>query len=697
MTAHPVVAPSDDLAASPAPGDPPSEATVRVVDAALAPGGPLARAWTGWRDRPGQRALARAAAETIAVGGVLAAQAGTGVGKTVAYLVPVLLSGRRAILSTATQALQDQLFHRDIPAVAAALQRPVRAALLKGRSAYLCRHRLQQAAAGAVGAAPDLALARALPRVVAWSAVTRRGDLAELGPLATGAWRERITATREQCLGTDCPEAAACHVFAARREALAADWVVVNHHVLMADQDVRESGQAALLPSADVVVVDEAHAFNDTAIGFLGRQLGSAGLARLVADVQRLGAEQAAGMGAWTRLGADLTLAGRSLAQASGGGVAEERRPWDDGAPAGADGPAWRSAAVQLDRALGALHAALLPVADLTPDLRRLGERAASLRTDWRALAGAPAADGWVRWWERPAPGRWRAVMTPADCGEAFQPWKEAVSTGQSWVFTSATLDTDPQLAGFARALGLPAAARVLRVPGAFDHARQAALHIPGDLPEPGDDGHSEALAARVAVWADRLGGRTLVLTTTRRAARRIAETLAVRLSGSLTVLAPSATERTAALQRWQRAGGQGMVMVGAGAFWQGVDLPGDMLQLVVIDKLPFAPPDDPLHRARLARAEAAGLDGFLAVSVPQAALTLAQGVGRLIRGETDRGVVVIGDPRLWRRSYGAAVLEALPPMAALTDEQALTRALDALAGLTRSSTRDLLSSGSPG
>lgn len=645
----------------------------------------------GFRHRPGQAAMADAVARTLDEGGVLALQAGTGVGKTLAYLVPLLLSGRRAVLSTATQALQDQLFHRDIPAVTRALGLPVRVALLKGRSAYVCVHRLQ-AQVDAPARERDPADTVLLGQLLRWARWSPRGDLSEWPSLeAASALRPLVTSTRDNCLGSACPELASCAVYRARREALEADWVVVNHHVFMADLDVRESGVAALLPLAEAVVFDEAHQLNDTAVGFLGRRVGSGIWSELARDLVSATRRHAAGLRPWASWALDLERCSRTIAALAGSTMASDTRiAWDGGAPAGVDAAAWARACVELDRVLGPLHEGLLACADAAPDLARLAERTAALRADWRALVGEPAAPGEVRWLSRHAGRRWEVHQTPADSAGLF-PGLLAARPGVAWVFTSATLGHDDALSGFTRSLGLsgaqrPAdvAVRTARVPSPFDHLQQSALFVPPGWPEPADAEHLPLLAEHLHRWATRLGGRTLVLTTTRRAARdlaaRLREMAAASTDPGLQVLAPDAGARRHALEQFRRASGRSMVLVASGAFWDGVDLPGNALQLVVIDKLPFPPPDDPLIQARVRRAVSEGEDGFAAIHLSEAALALAQGVGRLIRTETDRGLVVVADTRLLRRSYGPALLQALPPMRWLSTEDEVQQVLEDLA-----------------
>lgn len=671
------------------------------VVAAFAADGPLARAHGSLRPRQGQLDMAAAVARAIEKGQGLAVEAGTGVGKTFAYLVPLLLSGRRALLSTATQALQDQLFTRDIPAVVRALGLPVRVALLKGRSSYVCLHRLEQALHGPASAGPrDPAVAAGLAQVLSWAHRSRSGDLAELEALdERSPLRPLVTSTRDNCLGASCPRHSECHVNRARGEALQAEWVVINHHLFFSDQLLLESGVASLLPAAEVVVFDEAHQLNDTGIPFLGRTLGTGQLRELARDLATHGPQWARGQRPWAHLALVIEQAARAMAalprQAAGSGG---RHRWQGVAPEGVDAGAWQRCMVDLGQALVASQEALKATAQAAAELERLSTRVQALLAVWRDMAAgmsAGLASEMVRWVEWGEGRHWRIVCAPPDSSSLFPSLLDESSGRRSWVFSSATLGNDDGLSWFTRGLGLDAlpSLSTLRVPSPFNHAAQAALYVPHDLPEPADASHTPALADAVARWASRLGGRTLVLTTTLRAASRMADHLQRLVTqgrcAPLQVLAQGRLSKRALLARFRQAS-DASVLVASVSFWEGVDLPGDALQLLVIDKLPFPPPDDPLMQARGQRLEAQGLSAFNDAFLPEAAMALKQGAGRLIRSETDQGILVIGDRRLITRSYGNRLLGALPAMGRLVDEADMVARLDALV-LTRSSTRDRL------
>lgn len=655
---------------------------------AFAAQGALSRAAEQFRPRSGQTEMAVEVARTIEAGGVLVVEAGTGVGKTFSYLVPALLSGERVLLSTATKTLQDQLYGRDLPRLVEALGLPVRTALLKGRGSYLCPHRLELARQDAT--LPDRAAVRALAKVEEWSQVTRTGDLAEMPGLdERSPVIPLVTSTRENCLGSQCPKFRACHVNAARREALAADVVVINHHLFFADLAVRESGMAELLPTVRVAIFDEAHQLNETGVQFLGRQLGTGQLLDFARDVLAAGLQLARGLADWQQLASLVERAARELRLVVGRQAGRLR--WVEEAPQGVPQQAWSDALHALAQALQAAGAALETVSEIAPDFPRLHERASMLLSRAQAFT-QPAPLGSVRWVD--AGAQLRLVESPLDIAEAVQ--TRLLATGQdeesrrSWIFTSATLGDDERLSWFTEPCGL-SQAQVRKVESPFDYASQAAVHVPRSMPRPADPGHSAAVAALAADAALRLGGRTMVLTTTLRALRSIGEALQARFEGAaeIEVLVQGQWPKRRLIERFREGdehGRPGCILVASASFWEGVDVPGDALQLVVIDKLPFPPPGDPLVEARAQRLEAQGRSAFNDYFVPEAAVALKQGAGRLIRRETDRGVLVVCDTRLVAMGYGRRLMAALPPMRRLADAQEFGALLDELAA-TRTST----------
>lgn len=646
--------------------------------------------------RSGQTRMALAVAQAIEAGDVLVVEAGTGVGKTYAYLVPALLSGQRLLVSTATKALQDQLFARDLPRLVHGLGLPLRMARLKGRSSYLCIERLERVRQGRT-APQDPQVLRAVADVERWARITRTGDLAELTALdERSPVVPLVTSTKDNCLGSDCPHWQGCHVNQARQQALEADVVVVNHHLLFADLDVRDSGMANLLPSTGVVVVDEAHQLNDIGVQFAGEALSSQQLVGYARDALRQTQEHARGMADWLVLCATLEQAMRELRLQAGKPPVGGRLAWQGITPQGLDAVQWRAALVRLGQSLRALLKPLGVLEGVAADLQRLYERGAELLARLARFA-APADDDCVRWLEVGAQ-HLRMLESPLSIARIMQQrllqrtLDEAIknesaernnSEPKAWIFTSATLGHDAQLSWFTESCGLRGA-KVLQVESPFDYHSQAGVYIPQPFAAAGSAQHSLEVARLVLGAAQRIRGRTLVLTTTLKALHAISASLrsALGLFADLEVLVQGEAPKLALIQRFMAAGagaGRGAILVASTTFWEGVDLPGDVLQLVVIDKLPFPPPDDPLVEARSRLLESVGRAAFHDYMLPEAALALKQGAGRLIRSETDRGVLVICDSRLVTMGYGAKLMSALPPMRVLTGSLEFDAALDQL------------------
>jgi ATP-dependent DNA helicase DinG len=654
-----------------------------AVSHAFGAHGTLARAEPGYVERAVQQEFALAVTAAIEAQGALVAEAGTGVGKTFAYLVPLLLAGKRALVSTATKSLQDQLFLRDLPRLVQALGVPVRVALLKGRSSYLCLHRLEQARSGGPPGQPvllpDRFAVRALSRIEAWAPSTRTGDLAEMEGLDDRSpIIPIVTSTRENCLGSDCPHFGACHVVRARREAMAADLVVINHHLFFADLALRDSGVAELLPSVEAAVFDEAHQLVDTGVQFLGLAVGSAQAIDFARDLVGVGLAQARGLADWAALAGAIEQSARELRLAAVGPLREVRAMvklrWSERAGQ----PQFTEALSTLAVACDAVTHALDGVIDIGPDVSRLRERAAELAVRTRRFENE-AAPGHVRWIDLTAHSA-RLVESPLDIRDMLTEQRQR--TPKAWIFTSATLGDDERLTWFTRAAGLDDAT-ALRLGSPFDYAAHARLYVPAHFPKPNEPGHPVAVAELAARCAAVLKGRTFVLTTTLRALPLVAETLRVGLdaagAGEVEVLVQGSGPKRALLQRFLAA--RAAVLVGSQTFWEGIDVPGDALQCVVIDKLPFPPPNDPLVEARVKRVQADEGNAFNEVFVSDAAVSLKQGAGRLVRSETDRGLLVVCDPRMARMPYGRRLIAALPPMTRVTEE---SEALDWLAHLAQ-------------
>ena len=640
--------------------------------AAFDAGGPLARSDTGYQPRQQQLDMSQAVARAIARRETLVVEAGTGVGKTFAYLVPVLLSGRRALISTATKSLQDQLFLRDLPRLCEALQVPVRIALLKGRGSYLCLHRMNQARH--TGELPDRRAILALARVERWAMQTVSGDFAELEGLdERSPVIPLVSSNRDNCLGAECPEFRNCHVVKARRDAMDADVVVVNHHLFFADMTLRDSGVAELLPSVEVAVFDEAHQLAEAGVQFLGTMLGSSQLLDFGRDVLGLGLAQARGLQDWQGLQARIERAARELRLACAGSMKEVRGILKLAWKERAGRPDFSEALDAVAGVAGLAVGMLATVMDASPDFARLHERAVVLQRIAGIFAGDPdPAD--VRWIDL-SPHQARLIESPLDIREAMQEALAAAS--KAWIFTSATLGDDERLSWFTEPAGLDSAT-VLRVGSPFNYADNARLYVPRDFPKPSEPDHPDAVAALAARCARALDGRTFVLTTTLRALQSIGDALRGEFESggdAINVLQQGASPKRLLLQQFidnPRA-----VLVGSASFWEGIDVPGDTLQCVLIDKLPFPPPGDPLVEARVQRLEAAGRNAFTHYFIAETAIALKQGGGRLIRTEQDRGLLIVCDPRMATMNYGRRLRAALPPMTPLADEQ---QALDWLA-----------------
>jgi ATP-dependent DNA helicase DinG len=656
----------------------PHSALHEAVSHAFARGGALSQADERYVEREVQVRMALEVARAIDGRQALVAEAGTGVGKTFAYLVPTLLSGARALISTATKSLQDQLFLRDLPRLRDALQLPVSVALLKGRASYLCLHRLDQARQSAQ--LPDRWAVRTLAKVEQWARVTASGDLAEMEGLdERSSVIPLVTSTRENCLGAECPEYRQCHVMKARREAMAADVVVVNHHLFFADMALRDSGVAELLPSVEVAVFDEAHQLAEAGVQFLGTTLGSGQVIDFARDMLAIGLQQARGLAPWQDLAALCDRAARDLRMASAGALREVRGTlklrWEERARRSDFLEALSAVARTCSQARDALDTC----SEIAPDFDKLVERAAQLATLATRFA-AEADAGNVRWIDL-TPHQCRLVESPLDIREALR--QQMSRAPKAWIFTSATLGDDERLSWFTESAGLDDAA-TLRVGSPFDYAQHARLYVPRGFPKPNEPGHPKAVAALAAECARALGGRTFVLTTTLRALQAIGEQLREEFEAQaddIQVLLQGQVPKRQLMQQFLAQ--PRSVLVGSQSFWEGIDVPGDALQCVLIDKLPFPPPNDPLVEARVKRLEREGRNPFADYFVAEAAVSLKQGAGRLIRSETDRGLLIVCDPRLAGMNYGRRLREALPPMTPLTSQADALAWLGELSGIS--------------
>ncbi len=608
--------------------------------------GPFAQAMDAFVPREGQIKMASAVEATLSSRGRLIVEAETGTGKTLAYLVPILASGVRAIISTGTKTLQDQLFEKDIPLACQMMGLAPEVRLLKGRTNYLCRYRLSQTVAeGLLTSREDVAT---LQSIVEWSQYTISGDLAHAAPIRedSALWPQ-ITSTRENCLGTSCPNYDDCFVVRARREAEKADILVVNHHLLIADLMLKDQGFSELLPPVDAIVFDEAHQLPTVARRFLGWRFSTKQFSLLLDDVRRELMTAAPDMlQAWGNieiLVADVIENLRNFPV--DGRVSWENRPRE----------AWERLC-QLLFDVASKMAQLTEACEARSEgLARCHQRSLSLLADLQRLMMEPARD-WARWLEKHS----RSIVVtdaPLNVAEPLQQRLKA-QLEAAWVFTSATLSVGGDLRPFAHEIGLEGQATTLTVPSPFDFQRQALLYVPRYVPEPNTDEALSVIFEHVRVLVERSRGRAFLLLTSHRALSEARLYLA-DLEG-VSVFFQGDAPKMQLLEQFRTNAPS--LLVATGAFWEGVDVPGEDLQLVMIDRLPFPSPDDPMTAARTRWCRRRGLDAFEAVSLYDAVLTLKQGAGRLVRRVTDRGVLVIFDPRLVSRPYGESFVRSLPP-----------------------------------
>jgi ATP-dependent DNA helicase DinG len=651
------------------------------VDGILGPQGALSGALSTYEHRPAQVQLARAIEHALATRESLLAEAGTGTGKTLAYLVPAVLSGKRVVVSTATRTLQEQIFHKDLPLLRDVVGLELSAALLKGRSNYLCASRFESFEKNPLFATPDDA--GHWERFRAWAYTTETGDRGETQlPDVWSTWQQ-VSTTAESCLGSKCPLFESCFVTRARRTAADCQLVVVNHALFFADLALKARGEdldLGVLPPYDVVVFDEAHALEDVATEFFGQSASSGRVVSLVNDTLRLVRPTDARTPALTALTLSLQTRAdaffakveavlQAVTPVDGGRLHDVRLVPETLVEARPEGTA-------LLETLGAF-VALCPEDD--PDLGGLHRRAldtalaleACLKADdvsqvfWAQLRGRPGADGprGVNALDRPR-GSVQLRLAPIDIGESLS--THLHDSVDSVIFTSATLKAQPGERGFdyvVQRFGLTGRPwRALEVPSPFDYATQAALYVPAHLPEPSHPEWTLRFAREVYALLRLSGGRAFVLFTSLRHLDEVHALVAPHLT--VPALKQGDAPRRALLEAFEATPS---VLFASQSFWEGVDVPGAALSLVIIDRLPFAPPNDPLQAARMEAVKERGGRPFDELQVPQAALALRQGFGRLIRTATDRGVVALGDVRVLTKRYGKVLLDGLPPAKRLT------------------------------
>ncbi|MBP6057970.1 MAG: ATP-dependent DNA helicase [Nitrosomonas sp.] len=622
------------------------------IQSIFSPDGVLSRHIAGFRMRTQQWEMAQAIADTIAKHQVLVAEAGTGTGKTLAYLVPALLAGGKVIISTGTKTLQDQLFKRDIPNVRAALKVPVTIALLKGRANYICHYHLERSLQDMYLSFINRDEIQYLQQIERYANTSKNGDKSELSEVPENAaiW-QHVTSTRDSCLGSECPSYKKCFVMEARKQALSADVVVVNHHLFFADVMLRDEGLSELLPACNTVIFDEAHQLPETASLFFGESVSTSQLLDLMRDA-KMEAIQAAG---------DFIALPDAIAAA-------EKAVRDLRLTIAEDNTRLSLVAIRQNRGFSdVLDNLLEKLAALAKLLESQAERSEGLENCWqRTTHHLQLMQRWRDETEMKDHVRWIEVYnqalqlnaTPLSIAEIFQ--KQMITSPRAWIFTSATLSVKKDFSHYNDEMGLTAA-QTACWESPFNFAEQALLYVPTGLPEPHDKTYTDQAvqAALPVLRASR--GRAFFLCTSLRAMQRVYELLLSAEQLDFPLLLQGQGSRSYMLERFREL--DNAILIGSQSFWEGVDVRGEVLSLVIIDKLPFAPPDDPVLSARIEKMNSEGRNAFMEYQLPRAVINLKQGAGRLIRDEADRGVLMICDPRLTTKAYGKQIWQSLPPM----------------------------------
>jgi len=612
---------------------------------------PLASEIASFRPRAQQRDMALAVAEAIRDNAILVAEAGTGTGKTFAYLVPALLAGGKVIVSTGTKNLQDQLFQKDLPTVRDALRAPVSVALLKGRANYVCHYHLERAQSdGRFATREDV---KHLGKIARYTQVTQSGDRSGLAdvPENSPVWMQ-VTSTRDNCLGQECPQHKECFVLKARKEAMEADIVVVNHHLFFADVMLRDEGVAELLPAVNTVIFDEAHQLPETASLFFGESISTSQLMDLARDTRLEAVTSAKDFSALPTATDALDKAARDLRLAF---KREGRMP----AHAVGDIKDFAPAMKMLGDKLANLNALLEKQAERSEGLEKCWQRGAELLQMITAWRGEETGSGNVKWLEV-FHHSVQLNITPLSIAEIFA--KQIGGHPRAWIFTSATLAVKQNFGHYQAEMGLTEA-RTACWDSPFNYPEQALLYVPQQMPEPNTPNYTDAVVQAALPLIEASKGRAFLLFTSLRAMQRAHEILTAefdRRGLHYPLMLQGEGSRNELLSRFREHGNA--VLLGSQSFWEGVDVRGEALSLVVIDKLPFAPPDDPVLAARIAELNKQGRNAFMEYQLPRAVINLKQGAGRLIRDETDRGVLMICDPRLISKQYGRRIWQSLPP-----------------------------------
>ncbi|MEW8605210.1 MAG: ATP-dependent DNA helicase [Candidatus Thiodiazotropha sp.] len=622
------------------------------------PDGWLAKRIEGFSYRPQQQQMAEAVARIMDQSGVLICEAGTGTGKTFAYLVPALMSGLKVIISTGTKNLQDQLFHRDLPMVRQSLSSPVSTALLKGRANYLCLHRMENTLLEEVQLTREQL--EQLQMIREWSSITNSGDISEMKQISEDAviW-PYVTSTIDNCLGQECPSYSSCHLMEARKRAQEADLVVINHHLLCADMALKEEGFGELLPGADCFILDEAHQLPDIAGNFFGDTVSGRQLLELVRDTIAEYHREAKDLPEIPERAERLQQATREMRLAFG--LEPRRGAWSEVA----GNPSVVARLDSLLQAIDQLAQALRSVEGRGKGLDSCNERCETVLQRLRKLQENSDEES-IRWFETHRQS-FRFNRTPLEIAGIFQ--NVINDHPASWVFTSATLAVGGSFEHFARQLGLTGA-ETHCWDSPFDYPQQAVWYLPKGLPDPASPDFNRAVSDLSLPILEASGGRAFLLYTSHRALQEAADYLKERLSYPM--LVQGTAPRTELLEQFRSLGNA--VLLGTSSFWEGVDVRGEALSCVIIDKLPFASPGDPVLQARIDAMRRRGGNPFMAYQLPQAAIALKQGAGRLIRDEEDRGVLAVCDPRLLSKPYGKIFIRSLPAMTKTQDLNVLER-----------------------
>ncbi|MCG3736804.1 ATP-dependent DNA helicase [Vibrio cincinnatiensis] len=627
--------------------------------------GALGKAIPGFQGRQAQVDMAKAVAKAIEQQSQLVVEAGTGTGKTFAYLVPALLSGKKVIISTGSKNLQEQLFHRDLPLMVNALGFHGQVALLKGRSNYLCLDRLSRQMVESHNSESDPALLTQLVKVRSWSSETKTGDLGECDALPEDSLViPTITSTNDNCLGKECPSYQDCFVSKARRKAMDADVVVVNHHLFLADLAIKETGFGELIPEADVFIFDEAHQLPDIASQYFGQSVSSRQIQELAKDIEIGYRTEAKDMRQLQKVGDKLLQTAVDLRLLLGD--SSFRGNWREAMASVAIARQIERLQESLDFAIEVLKLAL----GRSQLLDTAFERANTIKGRIERVCDV-SVTGYSYWFDT-TPRHFSLHITPLSVADKFQ---EQITLKQgAWIFTSATLAVNDDFSHFTQRLGLVPSEQ-FSLPSPFDYQRQAKLCVPRYLPEPNSPGLADKLVRMLAPVIEQNQGRCFFLCTSHSMMRELGERFRACLT--LPVLLQGETSKQKTLAEFMELGNA--LLVATGAFWEGIDVRGDTLSCVIIDKLPFTAPDDPLLKARIEDCRLRGGDPFAQVQLPEAVITLKQGVGRLIRDQKDKGALIICDNRLVTRDYGGVFLASLPPIPRTRDLAVVTDFLQSL------------------